>query len=284
MFPQADHEASPLLKIDRATLVKNGVRILHSLSLDVREGQHTAILGPNGSGKSSLIRLLTRQDSPLARAARWPEEPVLSIFGRDRWNLFELRSMLGIVSASLDAAFVGAGQMQGLEATLSGFFASQGLAGHHRVTRRMFDRAHNALALAEASHLAGKSLEQMSAGEVRRILIARALAPNPRALLLDEPTSGLDPVARRRFLGTLGVIARQGRTIILVTHHVEEIIPEMDNVVLMKDGSVFRQGDKRETLTSPGLSELFDAPIVVAEHDGWYSAHVSLSATDGTSG
>ena len=265
---------TPLLSINGATVVQNGHRLLDDLSLDIAPGEHTAILGPNGSGKSSLIKLITRQLYPLAR----PDgRPIVSIFGRDSWNVSELRTLLGIVSADLHSAFVGAGGLLGLEAVLSGFFASQGLAEHHALTPAMRGRADEALELMEASHLADKPLDWMSTGEARRILIARALVSGPNALLLDEPTTGLDLVATRRFSETLRRIAGQGKTLVLVTHHVDEILPEVGRVILMRDGKSFLDGPKRDVLTSESLSGLYDAPVLVRETGGYYAADVGYN-------
>ena len=264
-------ETSPLLQIDRATLVKGGARILDDLSLTIALGEHTAIVGPNGSGKSSLIKLLTRQYYPLAGG---DGRPRITLFGRDRWDVFELRTLLGIVSADLHQTFVNDGALTGMDVILSGFFAAQGLAKHHTVTLTMHDRTREALDLMEAGPLAIKPMAQMSTGEARRILIARALVHDPRALLLDEPTTGLDLIARRRFLETLRGIAQRGTTVILVTHHVEEILPEIRRVVLMKEGKVFQDGPKTDVLTPSSLSALFDAPVHVREEAGYYAAGV----------
>ena len=263
------NETAPLLQIDRATLVKSGTRILDDLSLTIALGEHTAIVGPNGSGKSSLIKLITRQHYPLAGA---DGRPRVTLFGRARWDIFELRTLLGIVSADLHQTFVNDGALTGTEVILSGFFASQGLAKHHAVTPDMHERAQEALELMEAAPLAEKPMAWMSTGEARRILIARALVHNPRALLLDEPTTGLDLIARRRFLETLRGIAKRGTTVILVTHHVEEILPEIARVVLMKAGTVFRDGAKTDVLTPPNLTALFDAPVQIREEAGYYAA------------
>lgn len=263
---------APLLKIEGATVVKGDVRILDSLSLEIAPGEHTAILGPNGSGKSSLIKLLTRQYyPPVGEDGR----PKVTIFGRDRWDIFELRALMGIVSADLHQTFVEDGGLRALEVVLSGFFASQGLAQHHAVTPAQRDRAQEALRLVEAVHLSDKPMVQMSTGEARRVLIARALVPAPRALLLDEPTTGLDLIARRRFLETLRRIAQHGKTIILVTHHVEEILPEIRRVILMQAGRVFRDGQTQDVLTSSDLTALFQARVSVRECDGWYAAEVA---------
>lgn len=266
----------PLLRIDRASLVKGGTRILDNLSLQVAEGEHTAILGPNGSGKSSLIKLITRQHYALAHD---DGTPTVTIFGQARWDVFALRSRLGIVSGDMEQAFsyqaiADGNGVTGQDAALSGFFASVGLASHHVVTPAMQARAQAALALMEASHLASKALETMSTGEARRVFLARALAPAPRALLIDEPTAGLDMAARRRFLETLRGIARQGTTIILVTHHVEEIIPEIGRVLLMQAGRIARNGPKRDVLTPQTLSAAFDAPVTVTTDGQYYTAAV----------
>jgi len=263
---------APLLKLEKATVVKNGRRLLDGLSLEIREGEHTAILGPNGAGKSSFIRLVTYQDYPLA-----PDNgaPALTVWGESLWNVFALRSLLGIVSADLQASFLHRtlpGRPRGLDAVLSVFFASFGLFRHQEITHAMRERAHQALAMLEAAPLADKFIEEMSTGEVRRILLARALVSEPRALMLDEPTAGLDLLARQRFHAILQNLARQGQTIILVTHRLEEIFPEIQRVILLQRGRVLLAGPKEEVLTSSNLSAMFESPIEVRERNGYYTA------------
>ncbi len=267
-----DQNQAPLLQMQHASVVKNGRRILDDLSLTIREGEHTAILGPNGAGKTSFIRLITREDYPLARANG--SAPLL-IFGEDLWNVFELRAHLGIISAELQAQFLNwtlPGRTRGLDAVLSGFFASYGLFRHQHVTETMRQQAWGALALLEATHLAEAFIETLSTGEARRLLIARALVTEPRALILDEPTTGLDLLARSRFLQTLRNIAAHGKTIILVTHRVEEIFPEIDRVILLQRGRILLDGPKQAVLTSRHLSAMFGAPILVQENHGYYTA------------
>ena len=265
-------EEAPLLKMQGATVVRNGQRILDDLTLTIQQGEHTVILGPNGAGKSSLIRLITRQDYPLAHA---DGTPPLLIFGESLWNVFQLRALLGIISEELQVSYISRslpGRTRGLEVVLSGFFATYGVFAYQQVTETMRDRAYEALALMEATSLAEAFIETMSTGEARRLMIARALVSDPRALLLDEPTAGLDLPARQRFLETLQKIAQHGKTIILVTHRVEEIFPEINRVILLKHGRILLNGNKVETLTSKHLSALFEAPITVHKHHGYYSA------------
>jgi iron complex transport system ATP-binding protein len=203
----------------------------------------------------------------------------MQIYGRERWNVFELRTLLGIVSPELQQMFTDGvmhGKTRGLEVVLSGFFASSGIYPHQEVTAAMRQHGDEALARMEAEHLASKPVDEMSTGEVRRLLIARALVHNPRALVLDEPTTGLDLLASHRFLESLQSIARHGKTILLVTHHIAEILPEIERVILLKDGRVFRAGAKSEVLTTRHVSALFDAPIQIQRGTtGYYTASVS---------
>jgi iron complex transport system ATP-binding protein len=199
------------------------------------------------------------------------------VLGRDRWNVSELRARLGIVTPDLHHQFVeghSAGRVRGLDAVVSGFFATRGFLHGLGVTDAMRERARAALARVEAAHLADRRLDEMSTGEARLVLIARALVTEPRALVLDEPSTGLDVVARGRFLTFLRRIAQTGTTIVLITHHVEEIVPEIDRVVLLQRGRIAGDGSKAEMLTEARLSELFEARVRLDRADGYYFARV----------
>jgi len=264
-------KAGPLLELNDATVVKNGVRVLDGLSMTIAEGEHTAILGPNGAGKTALIHLLTHDHYPLAREGAAP----VRVLGRDRWNVSELRSSLGIITADLHHQFVeghSAGRIRGLDAVVSGLFATRGFLHGLAVTGAMREQARASLARVEATHLADRRLDEMSTGEARRVVIARALVSEPRALVLDEPTTGLDMVARGRFLTLTRRIAQQGTTIVLITHHVEEIVPEIDRVVLLHRGKIAADGPKAAMLTPERLSALFEAPVTLDRVDGYYYA------------
>ncbi len=270
--PQID-PTTPLLSIRNATVRRggrSGRAILDGLNLEIRLGENTAILGPNGSGKSSLIKLITQEYRPLAQPNG---ESRVEIFGRSRWDVLELRTMLGIIIPDLDRSFSDATtsrSLVGLEAVLSGFFSTRGVQPHQNVTAAMRIRARSMLELMDALHLVEKPIEVMSTGEVRRILIARALVSDPFALLLDEPTAGLDIVAMRRFLETVRSLARNGKTIIFVTHHVHEIIPEVERVILLRQGRVFRDGPTSAVLTSETLTVAFGATVSVDRDKSGY--------------
>ena len=266
--------STPVLELCNLSSMRGGVRVLHDLSLRILPGQHTAILGPNGSGKSSLMRLLTLEDRPLYSA----EVPPLRLFGSTNWDLLELRQHLGIVTADLDTNFgwgTSRGRIRGFDVALSGLFGGQGVFGHHEVTEEMRRNANAALERVAATHLASKPLNEMSTGERRRVLIARALVTRPTALLLDEPTTGLDLVARHRFMEMVRRLAREGTTTILVTHHVEEIVPEIDRVVLLRAGRIVFEGPAIEALTCARLEPVFGAPVEVSYNGGYF--HVRMA-------
>ncbi|MFK2877683.1 ABC transporter ATP-binding protein [Rhodanobacter hydrolyticus] len=261
----------PLLEIDNATVLRGNCTALDRLSLRIEAGQHTAILGANGSGKSTLVQLIARQLYPLAPSdGRSP----VRVFGRDRWNVAELRGLLGIVSPALQRDYTTDTPLEVFDAVVSSFFAARGLWLDHEITEAMRERANAALVQLEVSHLIGREMASLSTGEARRVLIARALAHRPRALLLDEPCAGLDLASRRHFLETLRALARSGTTLLLVTHHVEEIIPEIERVLLLKNGLALREGGKAATLTGEALGEAFAMPIRVTQHGDWYHATV----------
>jgi iron complex transport system ATP-binding protein len=270
--------AEPVLELVDATVIKADRRVLDGLTLTIRAGEHTAIVGPNGAGKSFLTRLLTHEERAVAIENGTP--PV-RVFGSDRWDVFELRSQLGIVSADLHHRFVvgnNEGRVTGEAAVLSGFLGSQGILRYGSVTDDMRRRAADALARMGASHLAKRWLDAMSSGEARRVLLARALVTSPRALVFDEPTNGLDLAARHDFMERVRQIARDGTTVILVTHHIEEIIPEINRVILLRGGRIAASGAKKSVLTAERLSQLFEAPIALDEDDGYYYARPSIGA------
>jgi iron complex transport system ATP-binding protein len=264
----------PIIELANLTSMRGGVRVLHDISLSVAPGEHTAILGPNGAGKSSLMRLLMLEDRPLAAEG----QPPLQLFGRATWDLMELRKQLGVVTGDLDANFgwsTSRGRVRGIDVALSGLFGSQGVFSNFEVTTAMRQQATEALERVEASHLAAKPLNEMSTGERRRVLIARALVTRPEALLLDEPTTGLDLVARHRFMESVRALARGGTTIIIVTHHAEEIVPEIGRVVLLRHGRVAFDGPAEAALTGESLGTVYGAPVVVTRSAGYF--HVRLA-------
>ncbi|MFL6278978.1 MAG: ABC transporter ATP-binding protein [Vicinamibacterales bacterium] len=265
----------PILELAEATVVKEGRRVLDRLSLTIESREHTAIIGPNGAGKSILVSLLTQEQRPLTSVNGTP--PV-RVFGRHTWDLFELRSQLGIISADLHQHFVAGnseGSISAEAAVLSAFLSSYGILRYGTVTDAMRARAAAALEAAGAAHLAKRTLDEMSSGEARRVLLARALVTSPRALVLDEPTTGLDLVARHAFMETVRHLARDRTTVILITHHIDEIFPEIQRVILLRGGRILADGPARANLTAARLSELFARPVSVEISDGYHYARLT---------
>ena len=241
---------------------------LRNLSLTIGAGEHVAILGPNGCGKSTLIKTITRDCYPLAQ----PESPValspVSILGQSVWNVFDLRRLLGIVSNDLMTQCTR--EITGLEIVLSGFFSSIGIWPNHHVTDRQRRKAADVLRFLEAAHLSEKPVEEMSSGEARRMLIGRALVNDPKALLLDEPSTSLDLFAQHELRESVRKLAKAGVGIVLVTHHLSDIIPEIDRIIMMSGGEIMADGPKDELLTAASLAELFGVKAELARRDGYY--------------
>jgi iron complex transport system ATP-binding protein len=254
----------PLIRLENVTVERGGRRVLDGFSLSIAQGEHVAMLGPNGSGKSTFIKLMARELYPRQKPEPW----CLHILGQERWDLFELRNRLGLVSN--DWMRMCTRDYPGYEMVLSGFFGSVGVWPHHTVTSEMESKARDVMQVLEIEHLAERPSTEMSSGEARRILIARALVHDPKALVFDEPTTSLDLRATYELREILRTLARRGLSIVLVTHHLPDIIPEMERVVLIQRGKVVRDGPKREVLQSACLSQLFEIPVEVLERGGYY--------------
>lgn len=236
---------------------------LSELTLRVGAGENVAILGPNGCGKSTLIKTITRECYPLQR-----DGSSMTILGQDRWDVFTLRSLLGIVTNDLMA--VCTREFTGAEIVLSGFFSSVGVWPHHQVTPEMRAKAEGALELLEIRHLAGRPVAEMSSGEAKRVLIARSLVHEPRALLFDEPSNSLDVLAQHELREIVRKLAATGIGIILVTHHLADIIPEIERIILLREGRLVADGPKDRILTAATLETLFGVPVEISRRDGYY--------------
>ena len=255
----------PLLEFSDVTVFHGDRKVLDSISITIREGEHVAILGPNGAGKSSFIKTLLRELYPVCGN----EKIVFRMHGKETWDVFLLRSTIGIVSNDLQYAFTR--PLSGREVVLSGFFSGVGLF-NQEITPAMERKADEILSFLEIGHLKDRPMTAMSSGESRRLLIGRALVHDPKTLILDEPTNSLDLHALHTFRKTLQKIARSGTGIILVTHNLHDIIPEITRVILMKEGRFCGDGPKAEMLTDAGIGELFGAPVHIERNGGFYYA------------
>jgi len=254
------------LELANVNVARGDRVVLHDVNLTIRSGEHVAILGPNGCGKSTLIFTITCQIYPMVQPGMQ-----VRIFGRDRWDLTQLRKHFGVVGAGLMGELPGerTAVTTGLDAVIAGFFSASTLWPNLHVTEEMRERAGEALRRMEATHLAEQLVGEMSAGEKRRIMIARALVHRPRQLLLDEPSNALDLAAQRELRETLRGLAREGTGLVLVTHHLGDILPEIERVILMRGGRIVGDGPREELLTASKLSELFGAPVRIGRDEEW---------------
>lgn len=260
---------SKFLELSHVHVARGENVVLHDINLTVNTGEHIAILGPNGCGKSTLIKTITCECYPLVREEdRQPTK--VSIFGRERWDLTELKKRLGVVSTELPGRHTLT--TTGRDAVLTGFFSSSTLWPNLTVTDAMRARAAEVLHQIDAVPLADKLVGEMSAGQQRRIMIGRALVASSQMLLLDEPSNALDLAAQADLRNLLRKLAQQGTGILLITHHIADILPEIDRILMMKDGRIIADGPKSELLTAARLGELFRTRVEMTQRDGFYHA------------
>jgi iron complex transport system ATP-binding protein len=263
-------DSSPFLSLEHVNIVRGEATVLHDIHLHIRRGEHIAILGPNGCGKSTLIKTMTSEIYPLVQPGTRVE-----IFGRSRWDVTELRRRLGVVTCETPSK--SALGTNAFDAVLTGFFSSTTLWPNLTVTDAMRATAREALEQVGASALATRTLGTLSAGQQKRVLIARAMVGSgaiggDRMLLLDEPSNALDLSSQAELRETMRRIAREGTGLILVTHHIADIVPEIDRVIFMRDGRIIDDGPRTEMLTEAKLGSLFGVAVNLSERDGYLHA------------
>ncbi|MDJ0748842.1 MAG: ATP-binding cassette domain-containing protein [Woeseiaceae bacterium] len=258
----------PLVEIRNATIWRRTTRVFDSLDLTIEQHERVAIVGPNGAGKTTLLKAINRELYPVVK-----DGSVFRILGRDTWNVWELRKHIGIVSQDLQQRYTPT--TTALDVVVSGFHSSIGVHGilAGRVSDDQVEAARGTLDGLGVGDLAATPLRSMSTGQQRRCLLARALVHQPHTLILDEPTAGLDFAASFDYLERIRELVMAGRNIVIVTHHLNEIPPDVDRVVLLKAGRIVADGRKRDMLTSERLSAIYETPIRIAQVDGYYLAY-----------
>ncbi len=259
----ATAQKPPLLDFHNLRVMRGQKVALDDFSLRIGADEHVAVLGPNGCGKSTLIKTIMRECYPVSRP-----DSSMSILGEESWDVFALRARLGIVSNDLMLSCTG--DASGRDVVLSGFFSSISIFSNHVVDPPLRELADAALAELKISHLADRAVCEMSSGEARRVLIARALVHRPSALLFDEPCNSLDLSAQQSLRRTMRELANSGSAIILVTHELADIVPEIRRVVLMDRGRVVADGPKEKILQVERLAALFGVNVEMARRDGHY--------------
>jgi len=259
---------SPLIDIHNATIWRGRTRVFHRFNLRIDQHERVAILGPNGSGKTTLLKTINRELYPVVSDDSW-----VRILGRDKWNVWDLRRHIGVVSHDLHQRYTPT--TTALEVVVSGFHSSIGVHGvlARRVNEDQLHRAGKILVRLGIAGLAETPLKSMSTGQQRRCLLARALVHEPSTLILDEPTAGLDFAASFDYLARLQELARSGHNIVLATHHLNEIPPEVERVIVLDGGRIAADGDKVGVLTSELLSDVYATPIRVVQSDGYFLAY-----------
>jgi iron complex transport system ATP-binding protein len=247
---------TPYLEMKAVETWLGPVQVFRDLSLSLFHGEHTVILGPNGSGKSSLLKLLSRELYPVVKEGSW-----LRLFGEETINLWRLRARMGLLSQ--DSQLRSKPDVRARTVVLSGFFGSVGPGHGEQPTEAQQKRVETLLHQLGLAEDGQRPFSQLSEGQKRRFLLARALVHDPEVLVLDEPTNGLDIGARLQLLQQLSDLARAGTTLLMVSHRIEEVIPEIQRVVLLKNGSVFGDGATAEWLREEPLSALYGLPLRV---------------------
>ena len=257
-----------LIDFHNATVWRGDTCVFENLNLTIPQQQRIAILGPNGSGKTTLLKTINRELYPVVKNDSW-----VRILGRDRWNVWELRRQIGSVSQDLQGRYEPS--TSALEVVVSGFFSSIGIHGllADRISHSQIAAAKAILANLGMADFFATQLKHMSTGQQRRCLLARALVHDPATLILDEPTAGLDISASFDYLRQISALAKSGQNIVIVTHHLNEIPPEVERIVLLKNGAVAADGSKEETLTDELLSNLYETPVRVSQIDGHFFAY-----------
>jgi len=258
----------PLIEIHEATLFRGSTRVFHHFTLVIPQHQCVAILGPNGSGKTTLLKAINRELYPVAS-----EHSRIRILGRERWNVWDLREHIGLVSGDLQYGFHP--EASALDAVVSGYFSSIGVDARQwkQLKEEQRENAEAVLRALGLGALRDRAYRTLSTGQQRRCLLGRALVHDPDTLILDEPTTGLDLTASFDFMGRIRDLARRGRSLVLVTHHLNEIPPEVERVIILKEGEIVADGPKESVLRPSLLSEVYGVNVRVAEVDGHFLAY-----------
>ena len=258
----------PLLEIRNATIYRGDTCVFEDLNLTIEQHQPAVILGPNGSGKTTLLKTINRELYPVHREGSW-----VRILGQEKWNVWKLRSQIGVVSHDLQTRYHNT--TTGLSVVLSGYLSSIGIHGSlaGKISKREIEAATAIMNELGVETFAKTPLCRMSTGQQRRCLLARALVHDPHTLILDEPTAGLDLAAGFDYLARIRKLASQGRNIVLVTHLLNEIPPDIDRVILLRKGKIMADGLKQDVLSEKNLRRTYDVDIRVANVDGYYLAY-----------
>jgi iron complex transport system ATP-binding protein len=262
--------AEKALEMENVSVIRDGNKILDSINITIDRGENVAIIGLNGSGKTTLVKLLRGEIYPYYDT---DSSYVMRIFGESLWNVFDIHNKMGIVSMDLQNMFRDDTKVH--EVIASGFFGSLDVYRNMDVTNDMIRKVYDVAVLMGIDDLLERTLEGLSLGEMRRALIARALVIEPDMLVLDEPMTGLDIVMKSKFRQMFDILMDRGVSIVMVTHDLTDIPLKIDRIVMMKDGRIYADGNKKELLVSKTISGLYGEPIKVEATNGIYRMYLS---------
>ena len=257
---------APLIEMQNVQVRRGKTEVFSSLSLTLPSDRSSAVIGPNGSGKSTLLKLIFRDLYPEAN-----ENSIFKILGQLPRERDQLRLRMGLVSHELQTK-IDKGS-SALQIVVSAYYSSLTTYSHQSYTTEQYETARRYLEFVGIGHLSEQFFVALSTGEQRRCLLARSLIHDPEYLILDEPTSGLDIKATHQYMETMAMLIASGKKIVLVTHHLHEILPEIDWFVFLKSGQLVNEGERTELLTDEKISDLFEIPIQIAEVDGHLTAN-----------
>ena len=232
------------LELENVSVKRDGKYILRTITMSIGKGENVAVIGPNGSGKTTLIKLLRGDIYPYYDE----ENPAkMRIFGMDRWNIFDIRSKMGVVSMDLQSRF--RPDTTTFEVVCSGFFNSLDVFRDQDVTERMAVAVRDSAMMMGVEDILDRPIENLSLGEMRRVLIARAMVTGPDLLVLDEPMTGLDIVMKSKFRAMFDILMERGVSIVMITHDLTDIPESMERIIMIRDGMLFCDGRKEDLLT-----------------------------------
>lgn len=258
--------STPLAELNNITAFRGDRKVLQNFNLTLHEGESVAILGPNGCGKSTLLKLLTREIYHVDK----PESSLL-IKGQDRINLMQLREWLGVVSQDLQEFYTP--YTKGRDVVASGLLGAIGVHDHLQLTESQQQRVDEVIGQLGLAYLNDTMFQRLSTGQQRRLLLARALIHNPSTLIFDEPTNSLDLQASFELIATMRELVQLGTNLLIATHHVQEVVPEIERIIFMKDGQIIADGEKAALLTAEHLSDLYGVKLKLMVQDGFYHAY-----------
>lgn len=252
-----------MIELKNIEAYRGKTQVFKNLSFTVASGECVAIIGPNGSGKSTLLKLLSREIYPVAN-----EQSKLLLFGETHINIWQLREKMGFVSSDFHARFEVLDSA--LDVVISAFFGAVGLRKNHNPTTSQKTIALETMEKLDITSLQDQPFYYLSSGQQRRVLLARALVHQPKVLIFDEPTNNLDISSSVQLLNDMRSLAKQGISIILVTHHIQEIIPEINRVIGLQNGDVIFDQEKSHALNQEKISALFGTQLHLTKAQGYY--------------